>query len=265
MNGQAVPPALWRSQRAFQMLVFLALQPRGANKDVLLERFWPGRQLAAGRRNFHPTLSYVRHVLPAQPDVPILREGEVYRLNPEYSLGCDAWEFERALETARAEREPAARRAALRQATALATGPFLEGFYSDWADALQARMRDRLEKALLEMADLEARAGAFDAALETFRRAATLDEYRESTRIAMIECLVRLGERRSALVEYDRLKSTLRRELSVEPLPETEEAMQSLLRGEGVHGWPSKPPADPAQSERPQTVERSDQVGVNES
>jgi DNA-binding SARP family transcriptional activator len=263
VNGQAVPPASWRSQRAFQVLVYLALHPRGANKDVLLERFWPGRQIAAGRRNFHPTLSYVRHVLPALPDVPILREGEIYRLNPEYPLACDAWEFEQALDSARAQRDTTARRAALRQATALARGPFLEGFYMDWADALQARMRDRLEKALLELADLEARAGSFDLALEAFRRAATLDEYRESTRIAVIECLVRLGERRSALVEYDRLKSTLRKELSVEPLPETEEAMQRLLRGEGVHGWPSKPPSESGQAEERQRIVESTQVGVN--
>src|SRR5439155_977938 len=59
-GGRALPASAWRAQRAFQMLVYLALRPRGASREELLESFWPGRQLAAGKRNFHPTLSYVR-------------------------------------------------------------------------------------------------------------------------------------------------------------------------------------------------------------
>src|SRR5207253_1740105 len=83
-----------RAQRAFHVLILLALRPRGASREELLETFWPGRQLAAGRRNFHPTLSYIRSVLPRHAAPPLLRDAEVYRLNPEYPLACDLWEFE---------------------------------------------------------------------------------------------------------------------------------------------------------------------------
>jgi DNA-binding SARP family transcriptional activator len=242
------------------MLVYLALHPRGAGRDELLERFWPGRQAAAGRRNFHPTLSYVRRVLPARPESPILREGEFYRLNPDYPMTCDAWEFDAALDEARAARDPGARRAALARATTIATAPFLEGLYANWADALQARLRDRVEKALLELGELCARDGRFDAALEAFRRASELDEYRESTRLAVIECLVKLGARREAMVEYEKLKTLLRRELGVEPLPETEEGMQRLLRGDGVHGWPATPAPEMAQPAGRQSVARPAQA-----
>ena len=73
LDGDLVPASAWRAQRAFHMLVYLSLHPRGANKEELLERFWPGRQAAAGRRNFHPTLSYIRSVLPPSSEPPILR------------------------------------------------------------------------------------------------------------------------------------------------------------------------------------------------
>jgi DNA-binding SARP family transcriptional activator len=53
---------------------------------------------------------------------------------------------------------------------------------------------------------------------------------------------VRLGNRRAAMVEYDRLGTLLRRELEVEPLPETDEAVKRLLSGESVHGWPDSAP-----------------------
>ena len=42
----------------------------------------------------------------------------------------------------------------------------------------------------------------------------------------------------AALAEYDKLKTLLRRELAVEPLPETDEGVRRLLAHEGVHGWP---------------------------
>src|SRR5213075_3110301 len=97
---------------------------------------------AAGRRNFHPTLSYVRSVLPRSEAAPILREGEYYRLNPAYPLTCDAWEVDRAVEDARNTREAKARRVALERAVGLASGRFLEGLYADWADELQVRDRE---------------------------------------------------------------------------------------------------------------------------
>lgn len=262
VDGQPVPASAWRAQRAFHVLVYLALHPRGASREELLERFWPGRQLAAGRRNFHPTLSYVRHALPERPAPPILRDGEVYRLNPQYPLTCDAWDFDRALDGARTAASPDERRLALERAAALASGPFLSGFYADWADALQARMRDRLEKLLLDLGERLARDGSYEAAHDAFRRAVELDEYREASRLALIECLIRLGQRRAAMAEYEKLKTALRRELSVEPLPETEEQMQRLLRGEGVHRWPgSLAPASP-QPEPPQAVAVSGQAGL---
>jgi len=253
-GGRALPASAWRAQRAFQMLVYLALRPRGASREELLESFWPGRQLAAGKRNFHPTLSYVRAALPDVGVAPILREGEIYRLNPAYALSCDAWDLDHALEEARGALKPKERRALLERAAGLAAAPFLEGLYADWAEEEKARVRDRVEKLLLDLGALCAREQDFDAALAAYRRAAEMDEYRESSRVAVIECLVRLGQRRAALVEYEKLRALLRAELGVDPLPETAEAVGALLAGKaGANG--SAPPAPKARE--PMTAPRS--------
>ena len=261
VNGEPVPPSAWRAQRAFQVLVFLALHPRGANKDDLLERFWPGRQAAAGRKNFHPTLTYVRSVLPGTSVPAILREGEFYRLNPAYPLTCDAWDVERALAEARGS-APEARREALRLAISMALGPFLEGVYASWAAPLQAHARDRLESALIELGELSARAGDADEALERFRRAVEIDEYRESTRLAVVECLMILGRRRDALAECDKLERVLRAELGVDALPETRDDMNRLLRGEGVHDWPRAREPRTVEAKVAQPITASTQVPV---
>lgn len=229
LGEQVLPASAWRSQRAFHVLILLALSPRGASRDALLEAFWPGRQLAAGRRNFHPTLSYIRSVLPRHTAPPLLRDGEIYRLNPTYPLACDVWEFEAAIETARRAGSAEARSSELERALALADRPALDGVYGGWAEAFQRRLRDRLEAARLQAAELRRARGDLAGALELFRRVAELDEFNESTRVAVIECHAALGHRGAALAEYEKLRADLRRALGVDPLPETEEAVKHAL------------------------------------
>ena len=229
VDGRAVPASAWRTQRAFHVLIHLALHPRGASRDVLLETFWPGRQAAAGRRNFHPTLSYLRALLPRAEEPALTRDAETYRLNPGYAWSCDLWEFDAAYEEARRASQDAPRRAALERALQLADRPLLEGVYGAWAEEVQARVRDRVEMAWRALGRLRAAAKDDDGALAAFRRAAEYDEYRESTRVAIVECLVRLGNRRAAIVEAGRLRDLLKKDLGVEPLKETEEALERAL------------------------------------
>lgn len=226
--GRRVPASAWRTQRSFHVLCYLALQPRGATREELLEAFWPGRKLASGRRNFHPTLSYLRTVLPSGPVPLLVRDGDVYRLDSDYGMACDLWEFE-ALEGEARRSRGAEQREHLSRALALADRPLLEGLYEDWADQAQSRMRDRIERAWRELGALEASVGDHEAALRAFRRAAELDAYRETTRVAIVQALVRTGNRAAAVAEAERLRAQVRSELGVDVLPETHQALQEVL------------------------------------
>jgi DNA-binding SARP family transcriptional activator/Tfp pilus assembly protein PilF len=230
MGTRTLPASAWRAQRAFHVLILLALRPRGASRDELLEAFWPGRQLASGKRNFHPTLSYIRSVMPRHAAPPLLRDAEVYRLNPEYPLTCDAWEFEAELDAAR-RGPPEERLEHLERALALAGAEALAGLYGDWAEEFQHRHRDRVLAARVQAGVLRRSAGDVPGALDHFRRAAELDEFDESTRVNVIECQVALGNRGAAIAEYQRLRTDLKRSLDVEPLPETDQAVQRALGG----------------------------------
>jgi DNA-binding SARP family transcriptional activator len=53
--------------------------------------------------------------------------------------------------------------------------------------------------------------------------------------VSVIECQVALGNRAAAIAEYQRLRSDLKRSLDVEPLPETDQAVQKAL-GSAVAG-----------------------------
>jgi len=230
LGTRTLPASAWRAQRAFHVLILLALRPRGASRDELLETFWPGRQLAAGQRNFHPTLSYIRSVLPRHAVPPLLRDAEIYRLNPDYPLSCDAWEFEAELDAARRAAK-GERLGHLERALELAGAEALAGLYGDWAEEFQHRHRDRVVAARVQAGALRRSSGDVTAALDHFRRAAELDEFDESTRVSVVECQVALGNRAAAIAEYQRLRADLRRSLDVDPLPETEQAVQKALGG----------------------------------
>ncbi len=229
VGGQAIAASAWRTQRAFQMLILLALRPRGVAREELLEAFWPGRRAAAGRRNFHPTLSYLRSVMPARAEPLLLRDSQLYRIHPGYGLTCDLWEFDAAVDDARRGSAGPQRGDALSRAVVLAERTFLEGIYEPWAEDAIGHTRDRLESVLIECGERRVAEHDDEGALSCFRRAAALDEYRESTRVSLIDCLVRTGSRKAAVVEYDRLRDLLRRELAVDPLPETTAAIERAL------------------------------------
>ena len=112
--------------------------------------------------------------------------------------------------------------------------PLLEGLYEDWADQAQARMRDRVEKAWRELGALEAAAEDHEAALRAFRRASELDAYRETTRVAIVQALVRTGNRAAAVVEAESLRAQVRSELGVDVLPETDQALREALAASPV-------------------------------
>jgi DNA-binding SARP family transcriptional activator len=117
-------------------------------------------------------------------------------------------------------------------------------------------VRDRVEMAWRALGRLRALAKDDEGALAAFRRAAELDEYRESTRVAIVEALVRLGNRRAAIVEAGRLRELLTRDLGVEPLKETEEALERAL-GRLTNGA-----NEPSQSTPLQPVTGSDQAAL---
>ena len=56
------------------------------------------------------------------------------------------------------------------------------------------------------------------------------------------------------------MKSLLRSQLAVEPLPETEEGVRRLLAGKGVHGWPEAGPPEMAEPTAAQGNAASAQV-----
>jgi predicted ATPase/DNA-binding SARP family transcriptional activator len=216
-----VEKSQWGSNRARELLLFLACHPDGCTKAQIGLALWPDASPAQLRNTFHVTLHRLRHAL-GIPDA-IQVDGDRYRINPGLSWEIDADRFEREVRAAvRDLRAGVDATAALAAASARYRGDFLGGeMVGEWADERRDPLRrlhlgalETLGRAFMERERYIEAADAFSALLA----ADPVNE--EACRRQMI-CLAQLGDRASALRAYDALVRALREDLGVRPARDT--------------------------------------------
>ena len=212
-----VEKSQWGSNRARELLLFLACNRDGCTKAQIGLALWPDASPAQLRNTFHVTLHRLRHAL-GIPDA-IQVDGDRYRINPSLAWELDADLFERDLRASvRDLRAGADATAALAAACARYRGDFLAGeTVGEWADERRDRLRrlhlgglETLGRALMERERYIEAADAFAALL-------ALDPVNEDACRRHMICLAHLGDRASALRAYDALVRALRDDLGVKP------------------------------------------------
>lgn len=123
-------------------------------------------------------------------------------------------------------------------AALLEPGAFLQGLAFDdcpeleeWVMAERERLDHRRFVALREAADAQERAGDPGAAIAHALRWFEGEPLSEDAARRLMRLYALTGNRHRALAVYDRLRRTLRAELDVEPLAETEELARAVLGG----------------------------------
>jgi DNA-binding SARP family transcriptional activator len=112
-------------------------------------------------------------------------------------------------------------RQALEEALALYRGDLLEGYYDDWCLAERERLQLLLLQVLKRLQRHCRLCGAFETATSYGRRLLALDSLQEDVHRELMRCYVASGQRPLALEQFQRCRETLRRELQIEPMPET--------------------------------------------
>lgn len=229
-GGDRRVEVVWRLRRALQAVAYLALcSDRRADKDDLVDAVWPNESAGAIRRNFHPALSDARRSLGRRD--AILCRHRVYLLNPEIDWDVDVERF-RELATAGRERRRAAPEEAFeawRSAWKLCRGPFLVGTETPWVSELRETLREEYLAVLTGLGALAVELGERTVALDAYRSVVLEDPYEERVHRAIMELYGQEGRRDLVGRQYARLQELLK-ELGVEPLEETQECYQRLMR-----------------------------------
>ncbi|HEU4743175.1 MAG TPA: tetratricopeptide repeat protein [Meiothermus sp.] len=126
---------------------------------------------------------------------------------------------------------------------------------AEWVELSRERVRGVRREALLAEINRLETAGDYPAALPWAERLLNDDLVSEEAHRRVMRLLYLMGDRAGALKAYHRCREVLRRELDVEPLPETAELARTIDRGSALLRSPAaKRPQIPLHVLRPPTL-----------
>ncbi|MDX1615420.1 MAG: protein kinase, partial [Candidatus Promineifilaceae bacterium] len=237
----------FRTRKVQALLIFLAVEPEGHSRDMLLNLLWPGLPEKSARSNLRQILYYLRRDLPdvdgngqGKEPVVIANRQEI-RVNPQAAVAVDVWQFEALLDEVRAHDHldlflcgDCAER--LEQAVFLYRGDLLVDFYLDdsnefeeWAQARREYFRRKVLDALSNLTTMAVRARDFTTAETYAEKQLEIDNLRESAYRQLMEILALSGRREQALAVYDTCRQMLIEELGMEPAVRTTEYYEKIL------------------------------------
>jgi len=118
---------------------------------------------------------------------------------------------------------------ALEDALRLYDGEFLGDRYESWAEDLRSQLALAHEELLADLASLYFEEKKYSVALQLYSKLLERNPYREEIHCKAMMCHHYAGDRHAVREQFDRLKTLLRDELGVDPLPDTASLYASLM------------------------------------
>ncbi|WP_433498568.1 LysM peptidoglycan-binding domain-containing protein [Sphaerimonospora sp. CA-214678] len=219
--------------KGLEMLILLAVHPRGQAKEEICATLWPDVEQPQAGYRFHAALSDLRKRLWTATGSNrkltsfIWAENGTYRIDREH-VWIDLWEFHAALADARKATDPETKAAALDRAAEVCRGHLADGAPYLWIDLDH---RDPLTlasvRALLQLGGIHEKSGRPKRALKVMEQALELDPINEAAAATVIRLLTRLGRRDEARLRAQQLNAHLA-SLDLEPTSETQAALRQL-------------------------------------
>ena len=225
-DGQAVANSSWRAITARELFFYLLFVGPSTREQLCLA-FWPDSSASRVRSNFHTTLYHMRKAVGAET---VSYQDGLYAINPVIDLWCDAFEFEDLMAHARLWSAHDIRSEdRLRKATSMYRGDFLVAFDADWVLAYREKLQELYLEGLVALGESLRTRNEFAGSIDIFKRALTIDPYREDVHRALMSCYARKGERQKIITHAHELQTLFRRDLKTEPSQETLTLVSQLL------------------------------------
>jgi DNA-binding SARP family transcriptional activator len=214
-----------RRKRGRELIQYLALHPnRGVSRQRLSELFWPDLDAQSVQHRLHIAVSgartFLREILGGFDSIRCTAEG--YAWHPGIRVVSDVARF--------VDLHRDGTTAAFKEAVELYGGELFEGDGGDWLQPARVRYATMFASMLERLAD-EAFAGeCYEVALDCALELLGIDRAHEGASRMVMRCFAALGRRSRALAEYEALRTYLKRHLGVEPMRETAELIDAILR-----------------------------------
>ena len=216
------------TRKVESLLAYLVLFPKAHSREKLAALFWGDSTDEQARHSLLTALATIRKKL---GDV-LLADRETVQLNPDTSIWADVREFEKIgdwrLEISGSSISN------LQSLLSLYRGDLLTDFYDDWIFPERERLRRLYLDTLLAVVQRFRSTSQYERAVECARKILVTDPANEKAHQHLMFCHAAMGNRSTALKQYDECARLLHDELGVEPSSETDalrERIQAELTG----------------------------------
>jgi predicted ATPase/DNA-binding SARP family transcriptional activator len=222
VNGKTITDM--GSRKAEAMVVYLAVEGRLLNRDVLAALFWPESTQDHASTSMRVALSILRKNLGNYLDI----SRDTVEIQPDAKVYLDLTDLEEKLACGN-----------LDQALEIYRGDFLQGFhirdsseFEDWLRWEQARLRRSVISALHASISDAILATNYDKGHSFVMRLLELDPLDELAHQQCMLLLARDGQRAAAIIQYEQFCAILQEELGIAPSAETQSLYEQILHGE---------------------------------
>lgn len=230
--------------KTIPLLAYLLLHRQQAlERQQIAFTLWPDDPESTARAKLRRHLHWLNRLLPPAPSPAqpwVLTTPSTIQWNPHSDFWLDVAEFEKLV----------TRPKTLPGALALYSGPLFETLYDDWIFFERDRLQNSYIAALTQLIERRHADGAYAEANNYARQLLAHDPFREDAIRQLIAIHYEAGDRAGAIAEYHRFARSLRQEMGVDPMPETQALYEIVLR----HG---RLPGSHTPSVTPEIAERA--------
>ena len=246
-------PVVTDRRKAIALLAYLSVNDIGHpsqryTRDSLSALLWPDYEQAKAFSNLRRTIWEVHEAL---GENWLIADRESVRLNPAAEIDLDVSHFQSLLSQAREQTEFSLCIPLLNDAVKLYRNHFLTGFslkdahpFNEWAFAESEELRHKLADALTLLSDDYCGLGQADKAIPHARRLTTLEPLNEAAHRKLMEVYLQAGQHGLALKQYQTCEQILRKELNLDPQPETR-ALYKKIRKREINTIPIENQTEP--------------------
>ena len=206
------------------------------SREALAELFWTDYDLAKGLANLRHTLWEVTQFI---GEGWVIAEHEAIYLNQNAMVNLDVGQFQTLLAQVSRESDLTLRSSRLVEAVKLYRGDFLSGFslkdssgFNEWVSAQSETLRRAFASALERLVDDYITLREPHLALPYAQKLIELDPFHEPAQRILMQLYAMTDQQNAAIQRYKTLEKFLRKELNVDPQPETRELYKKIRRGD---------------------------------
>jgi len=218
------------TERLFQyLLVTIGNETR---REYLADLFWRGSSPAKQRSALNSAIWRIKRQLGDIDGIDLVCKGHIVFLQLAREVKVDAKELSKIVHSI-SPSEPMSEDVAhsLYQALNACKVPFLDGVNSDWVLTERERLFNIQIRGMIILMHWLGKQRRYEDALEIGRRLLAADPAREAAQCEVMLLYVLNGQRAQALRQYQEFRSWLKRELDIEPMPETEVLFEYVRKG----------------------------------